>query len=166
MMAFCDFNESYLESGNAPISHLTNTTYLYDILRTDVLKRGWVENPFFGERMKIVSFTRNPGMRLNFKPDSDVVIKLDKDKMIKDGHRFYPYDFFIQDGKETKGKGDPDRKQPFEFEECCTKDVNNVTEYILSVDFTSESFLEPLALVNIKLLRGKNIIVERDGVRI
>jgi len=103
-------------------------------------------------------------MRLLFKPDSEVVMKMDKNRMIRDGHRFYPYDYFIQDGKETKSKGDLERKYPFEYEECCTDDIKMVTRYIMSVNFTSESFTEPLSLFLIRTLKEKNITVERDGV--
>ena len=52
-------DESYLESNYAPLYHFTNIFYLEPILEENELKVGWFENPFFKNKSKIVSFSRN-----------------------------------------------------------------------------------------------------------
>jgi hypothetical protein len=61
MLNFNDFiDESYLESNFTTIYHFTNNYYLLTILRENVLKVGWFDNPFFGKNVKIVSFCNLP----------------------------------------------------------------------------------------------------------
>ena len=155
MKIFIEYFESYLKSNFSPIYHLTNDYYLLEILKSNIISKGWTENPFFGKKIKIVSLTREPSFRLSFKEDSNIVIELDKNKMIMDGYRFIPYDFFIQSGKEDKPKSNTNRKQPFEFEECLKSDITNIKKYIISVNFTSDLFYTKSSIDSIKLLKSE-----------
>lgn len=165
MKNFFEFNESYLQSIFA-LYHITNEYYLLEIIKNNKILKGWTDNPFKDSKIKMVSLTRNPRMRLDFKDDSNVVIELDKNKMINKGYKFVPYDFFIHNKKENKPKSNPDRKEPFEFEECVLKDINNVKEYIISVNFPSDSFYDPSIINCIKELKNQNIKVLRNGIEI
>jgi hypothetical protein len=161
---FCEFNESYLQSNFAPIYHLTNEYYLLEIISSNKILKGWIDNPFKEKKIKIVSLTRNPRMRLKFKDDSTVIIELDKNKMINKGYKFLPYDFFIHSKKENKPKSSLDRKEPFEFEECVLSDIKDVKDYIISVNLPSNSFYDPSILNCIKDLKSKNIKVLKNGI--
>jgi hypothetical protein len=166
MKNFGEYFESYLESNHTPIYHLTNDYYLLDILKSNKISRGWVDHPFFGKKLKVVSLTGNSKFRLSFKEDSDIIIELDKNKMIIDGYNFIPYDFFINSGKETRSKSDLRRKEPFEFEECLTIDINNIKKYIISINFTSDSFYSRNNLESIKILKVEKIKVLKNGTEI
>lgn len=163
MKSFYDFNESYLKYNFAPIYHLTNEYYLSKIIETDKILKGWHYNPYKDESIKMVSLTRNKEMRLNFKDDSNVVIELDKNKMINNGYKFLPYDFFIHAKKENKPKSNIDRKEPFEFEECILNNITDVSNYIISVNIPEESFYDVSIINCVKVLKSKNIKVFRDG---
>jgi hypothetical protein len=163
---FDEFNESYLKSNFAPLYHLTNEYYLLEIIKNDKILKGWSDNSLKDKKIKMVSLTREPRMRLNFKADSNVIIELDKNKMINKGYKFVPYDFFIHSKKENKTKSNPDRKEPFEFEECVLKDIDNVKDYIISVNLPSSSFYDPSIIKCIKDLKNKNIKVLKNGIEI
>jgi hypothetical protein len=163
---FSEFNESYLQSGFAPLYHITNEYYLLEIIKNNKILKGWTDNPFKDSKIKMVSLTRNPRTRLDFKDDSNVAIELDKNKMINKGYKFVTYDFFIHKKKENKPKSNPDRKEPFEFEECVLKDIDNVKDYIISVNFPSDSFYDPSIINCIKELKNQNIKVLRNGIEI
>jgi hypothetical protein len=154
-------DESYLLSNYSPLYHLTDVYFLDSIIDDNCLKVGWVDNHFFGKSMKIISLTRNPKMNLSHYKDFDVIIELDKNELIKNGYKIYPYDFFIQSKKEDLPKSNKDRKSPFEFEEAITKDVSNISKYIISVNFLGNSIFEIPSLS--KKIKEKNIKVYKNG---
>lgn len=158
-------DESYLESNHAPIYHLTNNFNLEFILDENELKLGWVENPFFNKKIKIVSFTRNKNLDLShYKESINVILSIDKNKLIIDGYKLYPYDFFVNIGKENLPKSNGNRKYPYEFEEASIKSISNLDNYLISVDFLYESFYNSYRSVNI--LKNKNIPIYEAGRRI
>jgi hypothetical protein len=158
-------DESYLDSNHAPLYHFTNSFYLELILEENELKVGWFENPFFNDKLKMISFSRNKKLDLNYyKEDINVIICLDKYKLINRGYKFYPYDFFIQSGKETLPKSNIKRKESFEFEEATLKNIINIDNYLLSVDFINESLYDSYKSVNI--LKKKNIPIYENGRRV
>lgn len=91
MLNFKDFiEESYLESNFAPIYHFTNSYYLLTILRENILKVGWFDNPFFGKKIKIISFARNNKLNIgNYKIDLNVILCFDKNKMLLINNRYF-----------------------------------------------------------------------------
>jgi hypothetical protein len=77
--------ESYLDSNYVPLYHFTTEWSLESILEDNVLKTGWVENPFFKEKEKIVSFTRNKDLKMiHYKSDLNTFLCIDKNKLIID----------------------------------------------------------------------------------
>ena len=166
MSNFQDFlEESYLESNFGPIYHFTNSYYLYSILSENILKTGWFENPFFGKNLKIVSFSREKNMNIDeYKADLDIIICINKNKMIIDGYKLYPYDYFIQSGKEKYSKSNILRTKPFEFEEASKIDISNIDKYIMFIDFLKDSLFN--SSNSVKILKKKNIPIYEDGRRI
>lgn len=158
-------DESYLDSNHAPLYHFTNNFYLESILEENELTVGWFENPFFNSKLKIISFSRNKNLNLeHYKDDINVIICLDKDKLINKGYRFYPYDFFIQNRKETLPKSNIKRKEPFEFEEATLKNISNLDNFLLYIDFIGDSLYDSYKSVNI--LKKKNIRIYENGSRV
>jgi hypothetical protein len=157
--------ESYLDSNYAPIYHFTNNFYIDSILEDNELKVGWFENPFFGKKVKIISFSRSNKLDLShYKDNINVILCLDKNKLIINGFKLHPYDFFIQIGKETLPKSNKERKQPYEFEEATLKNISNIDKYLISIDFLNGSIYDSYKSVNI--LKKKNIEIYEDGRRI
>jgi hypothetical protein len=157
--------ESYLESNIAPIYHLTTYWSLESILEDNVLKTGWIDNPIFNKKMKIISFTRESKLNIShYKNDLDIVICIDKNKLISDGYKILPYDFFINNKDELYPKSDIRRSKPFEFEEVSLKDIINFDKYIISVDFLKKSLYRSYKSVNI--LKSKNIKIYEEGRRL
>lgn len=158
-------DESYLSSNFAPIYHFTNHWSLESILEDNKLNTGWVENPFFKEVAKIISFTRNKNLDISYyKDDLDIIICLDKNKLLLDGYVFYPYDFFIQSGREIYSKSNIKRRNPYEFEEATKSNIENIYKYIIYVDFLYDSLYKSYKSVNI--LKEKNIEIYEAGRRI
>lgn len=158
MIYLNDIDESYLESNYAPLYHLTTNWILESILEINKLNVGWIENPFFNKKMEIISFTRNQNLNLTYyKDDINVIIKIDKNKLIKRGYKIYPYDFFIQSKKEIYPKANIKREMPFEFEEAVIVDIKNIMDYIISVNFLEDSLYDSYKSVNILKLNSINI---------
>lgn len=166
MLKFKDFlEESYLDSNFAPLYHFTNNYYLLNILKENILKVGWFDNPFFGKSVKIVSFSRINRININnYKNDLNVILCLDKNRMIIDGYKFYPYDYFIHSGKETYSKSSIYRFEPFEFEEASVDNIIDIDKYIIYVDFIEDSLFDSPDSINI--LKKKNIPIYEAGRRI
>jgi hypothetical protein len=157
--------ESYLESNYAPLYHFTDYWSLESILEDNEIKVGWVDNPFLDNSKKIISFTRNKDLDMShYKNDLDIVICLDKNKLILDGYKLYPYDFFIQSGKESMSKSNLERKYPFEFEEASILDIKNIDKYLISVDFKRGTLFD--SVKSVKILKKKNIPIYEDGRRL
>lgn len=75
--------------------------------------------------MKIVSLTRNKKIDFSYyKPYLDVIIELDKNKLLKK-YKIIPYDYFIQSGKDDKTKSNPNRNF-FESEEIILYDIVDI----------------------------------------
>lgn len=164
MFNFYEFiEESYLDSSKAPLYHYTNIYSLFKILNDDKLSVGFFENPFLDKSIKFVSLSRNPNLDLShYKMDLDVVIELDVNKL-KNSYKVIPYDFFIRSGKTKYTKSDLRRKEPFEFEEIILKDIENVTSYILSVNFKDDIILLPIFTNIFKILKKNKIKILKDG---
>lgn len=156
-------DESYLDSNHAPLYHYTTTYQFIEILESNILKTSPFYSQVGGEKIKIVSLTRNKNLDLSYyKPYLNVIIELDKNKLMKN-YKIYPYDYFIHSGKEDKTKSDINRNNPFEFEEMTISDIFHIDKYILSVNFRMESILEPPVGKILKILKSKNIKVYEDG---
>lgn len=157
----CDFteyiNEIYLDSGIAPLYHSTNTYYLNDILDENILKVGWFENPYLGKSIQMISLSRNK----NYKSDNNVILELDKNKMLIDGYKIIPYDYFIHSMVEYYPKSSLKRKSKFEFEEIVLTDITEIDRYILSINFMGDSMFTNPQLIN-KII-DKNIKILDNG---
>jgi hypothetical protein len=161
---YTDFiEESYLNSNFAPLYHRTTSYQIFDIINTNVLKMTNFNNPFKDEKIKMVSLTRNKYLNLEYyKPFLDVNIELDRNKLMKI-YKIIPYDFFIHSKIEDKPKSNTKRESPFEFEEIILKDINNIMDYIISIDFQNNSILDrPVAFV-LPILRNRKITIYNDG---
>lgn len=160
---FNKFDESYLESNFAPLYHYTTTWGFYDIITSNTLKRSKIKHPFFGDDIEIVSLTRNKNLNFDyFKFFIDVVIEFDATRL-KSKYKIQPYDFFIHTNKEKYPKSNLGRENPFEFEETITSDIENVIEYIVSIDFRGESIFDRQVASLIPLLRSENKIIYING---
>ena len=155
--------ESYLDSNFTPIYHKTTTYDFYKIINENILRTSEVKHPFNNEFIKMVSFTRNPKLDLSyFKFFLDVVIKLDKNLLNKN-YKIIPYDFFINTNKEKFPKSNLSRKEPFEFEEIILKDIDNVIDYIISVDFENNTITDRQVAMTLPILRKNNIKIYNNG---
>jgi hypothetical protein len=149
--------ESYLDSNFAPLYHRTTTYGIFDIISSDVLKMTDFENLFNGDKIKMVSLTRNKNLNLDYyKPFLDVIIELDVNELRKK-YKILKYYFFIHSKKEDKPKSNIYRQEPFEFEEIILKDVKNISDYIISVNFEDNSILDRQVASIIPILRNKKI---------
>lgn len=158
-------DESYLESGYAPLYHHTTTYGFINIINEDRLKKTDIENPLNSEKVKMVSLSRNKNLDLSYyKFNIDVVIELDTNKLNKN-YKIIPYDFFIHLKKEDKPKSSILRNSPFEFEEIILSDIENITEYIISVNFKDDSILDRQIASILPKLRQKNITIYNNGRR-
>jgi hypothetical protein len=141
---YISFLESYLESNNSPIYHLTNIYSLYDILLENILKRSNFDNLFNNKTAKIISFTRNPKLDLShYRIDINTIIEIDTFRL-KSDYKIIPYDFFIHNKKEKNQKWNTNREEAFEYEEIVLKDIINIKKYILSINFVEDSIFSPL----------------------
>ena len=95
-------DESCLKSNFAPLYHFTDITTLKDILKDDILKIGYYDNPYFGDNIKFISLTRNKDFELHRK--YNVRLDLDQD-FLKNDYSIVPYDFFIQSKSEIYPNG-------------------------------------------------------------
>jgi hypothetical protein len=84
--------------------------------------------------------------------------------MLLDGYKLYPYDYFIQSGKEIHTKSNILRSKPFEFEEASNVDIINIDKYIIYVDFLEDSLFDSSTSINI--LKKKNIPIYEAGRRL
>jgi hypothetical protein len=84
--------------------------------------------------------------------------------MMIDGYKLYPYDYFIQSGKEVHSKSNILRNEPFEFEEASVRDILDIDKYIICVDFSEGSLFDSSESINI--LKKKNIPIYEAGRRI
>lgn len=161
---FCIFiDESYLDSNYAPLYHYTTTYGFIDIINDNKLKKTEFENSFNGEKIRMVSLTRNKELDLeHYKPFLYVVIELDTNLLNKK-YKIIPYDFFIHSKKEIRTKSDASRKEPFEFEEIILRDINNIMDYIISVNFKGTSILDRQVASIIPILRSKKIKIYNNG---
>jgi len=157
--------ESYLDSNYAPLYHFTTEWSLESILEDNILKTGWIENPFFKVKQKIVSFTRNKDLKMtHYKSDLNTFLCIDTNKLIIDGYKLYPYDYFIQNKKESLPKSNINRSEPFEFEEASKKNILNLDKYLISVTFLDDSIYSSYRTINI--LKSKNIPTYENNRRI
>jgi hypothetical protein len=158
-----DFNESYLDSNFAPLYHFTDEYSFHNIVNENTLRVSRNDNILDGKVINIVSLTRDDRLNLeHYKMFTDVMIKLDRDKLNKK-YKIVKYDFFVHSKKEDKPKSNPDRKEPFEFEEFIERDIENVLDYIISVDFRNGCIMDRNVASTIPTLRKRNITIYDDG---
>jgi hypothetical protein len=92
----------------------------------------------------------------------DVNIELDRNKLMK-LYKIIPYDFFIHSRIDDKPKSNTKRESTFEFEEIILKDINNVMDYIISIDFQNNSILDRPVGACLPILRNRKIIIYNNG---
>lgn len=156
-------NESYLESNYAPLYHNTSTYSFYYIIKDNILKRSYHDNPFNNNKIKMISLSRNKNLDISYYNSLlDVVIELDTNLLNKK-YKIIPYDYFIHSNKEDKPKSNINRKQPFEFEEIILNDINNIIFYIISVNFKNYSIFNDRISELLPFLKNKNIKIYNDG---
>lgn len=156
-------DESYLDSNYAPLYHHTTTYYFFDIINDDKLKKTEVEHPFNKEKIKMVSLTRKKDLDLSyFKFFLDIVIELDTN-LLKRNYRIIPYDFFIHSNREENSKSNIKRREPFEFEEIVLKDIENLMQYIISVNFKDNSILDRQMASLLPILLKNNKTIYNNG---
>jgi hypothetical protein len=155
--------ESYLDSNFAPLYHKTTTYDFYKIINENILRTTNIKHPFKNKFIKMVSLTRNPNLDLSyFKLFLDVIIELNKNILIRN-YKIIPYDFFIHTGKEKFPKSNTLRKEPFENEEIILSNINNILNFIISVDFKNDSILDRQVAMTIPILRKNNIKIYNNG---
>ena len=155
--------ESYLESNLAPLYHHTTTYNFINIINDNKLKRTEIENPFKLDKIKMVSLSRSKDLDLSYyKFHLDVVIELDRIKL-SSKYKIIPYDFFIHSKKEDKPKSSLERTSPFEYEEIILEDINNIFDYIISINFKDDSILDRQIASIIPILSKKNITLYSNG---
>jgi hypothetical protein len=148
--------ESYLDSNFDPLYHKTTTYDFYKIIEENTLRTTKIPHPFKKELIKMVSLTRNPNLDLSyFKLFLDVIIELDRDILIKN--------HIIHTGKEKFPKSNILRKDPFENEEIILSDINNITDFIISVNFKNDSIIDKQVAMIIPILRKNNIKIYNNG---
>lgn len=159
-------DESYLESGKAPLYHYTNIWTFFKIINENKLKVGIFENPYLNKKIKVISLSRNPNLDLSYyRDDLDTIIELDSN-LLKNKNKIIPYDFFIHNRSENKPKSKISRISPVEFEEILFNDLDNITEYILSVNFIDDAILLPIFSNILPILKKNNIKILNDGKEI
>lgn len=152
---FDDFvNESYLKGSRQPLYHYTSNYGITKILSDDLLKTSLVSRP---KGTKAICLTRNPYFTHDGGVKTSPRIVLDYDKLIRDGYRSHPVDEIgiaargmdrnliksnfkeIKSGTRGTKHGLDLPKNPkleTEFEERIYKDIKNLGNYIISIDFT------------------------------
>lgn len=156
-------DESYLDSNYAPLYHHTTTYAFFSIINDNELKKTEIENSYKGKKIKMVSLTRKKDLDLeHYKPFLDVVIELDTNLLNKK-YKIIPYDFFIHSKKEVRPKSDNSRKEPFEFEEIILKDIDNIMDYIISVNFKDMSIFDRQIASILPILKTNNKIIYKNG---
>lgn len=156
------FDESYLESNYAPLYHITDVYSFKDIIKSNTLKTGLFDNIFYNKKIRMISLTRNKNIDFSyFKDAMNITIELDRNKLVKK-YKIVPYDFFIHTRKETKTKDNLLRKQPYEYEEIILRDIKNVINYIISVNFKNDTILYFSEII--PLLQKNNIIIYENGI--
>jgi hypothetical protein len=150
--------EAYLESNLAPLYHHTTTYNFINIINDNKF-----ENPFKLDKIKMVSLSRSKYLDLSYyKFHLDVVIELDRIKL-SENYRIIPYDFFIHSKKEDKPKSSLERISPFEYEEIILEDINNIMDFIISINFKEDSILDRQIASIIPILSKKNITLYSNG---
>ena len=156
-------NDSYLDTNFAPLYHRTTTYGFIDIIQSNTLKITEYDNIYQDDTVKMVSFTSDKKLNLDYyKSFLDVVIEINRDKL-KENYKIIKYDFFIHSKKEDKPKSNIHRIEPFEFEEIVIKDISNIDRYIISVNFENNSIMDRNVASLIPLLREKNIKIYNNG---
>lgn len=162
-MNFRSFLESYLKSGRQPIYHITDTVSLISIINDNLLKVSSHKNILNNKPINMVSFTRNPKLDLSYYKDClDVIIEIDFDKLSKK-YKIIPYDFFVNSGKENLPKSNLRRTSEFEFEEIIIGDVENIMDYIISIDFRNDSIYNMGISDILTTIKSNGIKIKVDG---
>lgn len=149
-------NEAYLKGGRQPLYHYTSDYNITKILSDDLLKISSVARP---RGTKAICLTRNPYYTLDGNVKNSPRIVLDYDKLIRDGYRSYPVDEIgiaaissnkdrnliksnfkeVKSGTRGTKHGLDLPKTPqleTEFEERIYKDIKNIGNYIISIEFS------------------------------
>jgi len=164
--SFKIFNESYLRGSRQPLYHITRS--IYTILKGDILKSSKPSRPSHG-KIKSISLTRNIDFTSdNYIAQ---VIEIDVDKLLNDGIKSYPVDeiSWEEDGtinksyvsgkrnlsksgfnefkkgtRGTKHNLDLPKKYhlEYEFEERVFQNIEKLGKYIISLNFTKDTFLK------------------------
>lgn len=149
--------ESYLKSNFAPLYHYTDVWCLEKILNDNILKIGWYDNIFKDIKIKFISLTRNKDLDFSHYRKINIRLCLDTNKL-KKFYKIIPYDFFIHQNKTKFGKISSqirkNEKTPYESEEIILSDIQNINEYIISIDFFD---LKDFYEMEYKLKSFKNI---------
>jgi hypothetical protein len=89
--------------------------------------------------------------------------KIINENILRTTNKIIPYDFFIHTGKEKFPKSNTLRKEPFENEEIILSNINNILNFIISVDFKNDSILDRQVAMTIPILRKNNIKIYNNG---
>lgn len=137
---FLDFiDESYLDSSNAPLYHLTTSWSLNQILKSNELSIGYFDHKIGDKILKIVSLTRDKNLNIDSK-EFELKISLDKNRLVN-RYKLRPYDFF--GAKSDRKKWEIDRVNPYESEEITECNIKDLNQYILYIDFFDVGFIYP-----------------------
>lgn len=157
------FCESYLESNYAPLYHNTDYLSFIDIINDNELKCSSNPNLFDGEIVSMVSLTRKKDLDLSYyNPYLEIEIELDANKL-RNKYKLIPYDYFIHNNREKLSKSNINREYPFEYEEMVLVDIDNVMNYIISINFKNNIIFNKSIQTIIPILKNKNIILYNDG---
>lgn len=161
MFTFDNFLESYLLSNFAPLYHQTSVYGFINIMKSNIISKTKHTHPYKNEKIKMISLTRDKNLILDH-TIIDISIELDTHKL-KEKYKIIPYDYFIHSNMENKPKSDIHRKSKFEPEEMILRDIENIMDYIISVDFKNDSIFEYIILPLIPILRKEGKIIYSNG---
>jgi len=139
-------NEGYFRQN---LYHFTTLYPLKKIFEEDKLDLGYYDNPVNGENKRTLSLTRNKNFKLE--RYSTLILEFDGDLLYQD-YKIIPYDYYMQSGKETKTKSDPNRKHIVQSEEIILKPLYDVHKYLVSVEFYDYNDIYKETLLIEKLL--------------
>lgn len=149
------FNEYLEESRSAPLYHGTDVESLVEILKTNVIKTGFIDkdNHWPSKNGSIVSLTRSFKFAVEWALEKEirdriVIIELNKEKL-KHIYKILPFNYFgsplaIEDPVARR----PDNLKKYyfgtnvnQYEEAVTKDIKSPLKYMNGVHLTEKALM-------------------------
>lgn len=152
---FFENKEDYMRGNYAPLYHITNVKYAENILNNNSLNVSSIaaEMPVKHDSKYILSLTRNKKMINIDNRTKDIQFAIDTNKL-KNTHKTKAYDFYTTRIKSHFGKftkSDPNRTDPFEYEDITFENIKPLSKYLLYINILTETTLNnKIFMENIK----------------